>query len=135
MEAVCDSLHRTTFRNRSCSTSRWHAVSFLHERHRGLARRDRGGRSRQNDTTFVGLHCQSRLLSSKLIEAAISQKADPPHQISTLPTIKLKSYEAFLFSMGSVRIYDHRRHYGLLTFGCSTAALFLVLQMVWQHRL
>jgi hypothetical protein len=24
---------------------------------------------------------------------------------------------------------------GLLTFGCSTASLFLVLQMVWQHRL
>jgi hypothetical protein len=24
---------------------------------------------------------------------------------------------------------------GLLTFGCSTAALFLVLQMVWHHRL
>jgi Ion channel len=24
---------------------------------------------------------------------------------------------------------------GLLTFGCSTATLFLVLQMVWQHRL
>jgi Ion channel len=24
---------------------------------------------------------------------------------------------------------------GLLTFGCSTAALFLILQMVWHHRL
>jgi hypothetical protein len=24
---------------------------------------------------------------------------------------------------------------GLLTFGCSTATLFVVLQMVWQHRL
>ena len=24
---------------------------------------------------------------------------------------------------------------GLLTFGCSTATLFLVLQLVWQHRL